>query len=328
MKYHLRHPDVHCLGRLVGRGLPLQIENCKSKIENRKGFTLPEMLVSISIVTIIAAITLPLFYALHDGYNSSGADSIISAALSSAKAMAAKEQKYVGIRFQCVPNPDDTGTPGDQYLVFIIQDPSLGSANGFRAAKGVTPIKLPPNQGVMDLKVKTSYTTSPKDKDIAADADISTTEQLWDTTTFTIVFSPSGRLVAHDDVQVMNKDGKAVTDDSSTDIVFNTCVNVNGAIAGKTSAVPATTYVGLLYEDNTTVLDPPATPGIKPFRPEESRKSLLIYDKRELARAFKSGKAYSGCLSSLSSGEASQLVFINPYTGTIIENQNFRNTLK
>jgi prepilin-type N-terminal cleavage/methylation domain-containing protein len=297
------------------------------------GFTLPEMLVSLSIIAIVAAVTLPTFYALRDGYTSSGAETIISAALSTARAMAAKEQKYVGVRFQCVPDSEDPTKPGDQYIVFIINDQGL-SANGFRAARGVAPIKLPINQGVMDTWVKTTYSPSAgnpqNDKQIAADADIAFTDQLWDTTTFSIVFAPSGRLVSHD-VRIWNADGATgATPDYSTDPIFNTYTNVVGAING-TSPVgtPGTaTYVsmkGMFYEDTTAIT--PASPLLKPFPEEPSRKSLVVYDKRILKKTPAS-TLWTGYLKGLASGDNAQVLFINPYTGTIIENQAQKNALK
>jgi prepilin-type N-terminal cleavage/methylation domain-containing protein len=286
----------------------------------RRAFTLTEMLVAISVVAIITAVTIPAIYAVREGWNSSGADTLISAALSSAKAIAAKEQKYAGVRFQCVPDPERPGEPGDQYIIFIIQDPSL-SAYGFRAANGVAPMKLPVNQGVMDLMVKVDYTVpTPVDKPggIGGDIDIATPDQLRDTTTFSIVFSPSGRLVTHE-VKVWNKDGEAAGISKSPDMVFNTKVNVDLALKSNPVLPPFTTGRGMFYQDDDDSVN--GWPGLCR---EPSRMSLVIYDKRELKKQ-QAATRWSGYLEKLA---ASQQLYINPYTGTIIENQNRRNATK
>jgi hypothetical protein len=282
------------------------------------------MLVSITIVTIIAAITLPTFYALRDGYTSSGADTIVSAALSSAKAMAAREQKYAGIRFQCVPDPENPSLPGDQYLIFIIEDSSL-SPYGFRAAKGVAPIKLPVNQAVTDMFVKVNYSAAnPVDLKIGdspnGNDDITTTEQLWDATTFSIVFSPSGRLVAHD-VCVWNMEGK--TNDTGVDMVFNTFDNVSGAIKCTPPMPLNQTWKGIFYQDKEKIMPD----GWQPFPQEPSRKNLVVYDRRAMKKTPANAR-WSGYLKDLATGDNSQTLYINPYTGTIIENQSRKNATR
>ena len=84
----------------------------------------------------------------------SGTESLVSAALASARAMAAKEQHYAGIRFQ----QDSTG---NQYMIFILHDfEKTGLSPGFRAIEGIKPIKLPENSRVMDLRVRTNRRTN------------------------------------------------------------------------------------------------------------------------------------------------------------------------
>jgi len=290
----------------------------------RTGFTLPEMLVTIVIVTIVAAIAIPTLYSIREGFTSSGADTLISAALASAKAIAAKEQKYAGIHFQCVPDPEDPTKPGDQYMIFIIQDPSLQNigVNGFRAAKGIEPVKLPINQAVTDLIVKDDYTDDPTiDKNVTDNASINDAAELWDATTFSIVFSPSGRLVTHT-VKVWNKDGAPYNDNTSTDIIFNTKTNVEGAIAG---TVPGPgdpeTYEGMFYEDVDT---PAATRPVPGIGQESSRKSFVIFDRRAFEKVPASNR-WSDFFKEIKKHEE---LYINPYTGTIIENENRRNAMK
>ena len=80
----------------------------------------------------------------------SGGDtkSIINAALSTARAVAAKEQCYTGIRFALDFNDN-------QYMIFIIHDPEkTGLSSGFRALEGQKPIKLPDDSRVIDKMIR------------------------------------------------------------------------------------------------------------------------------------------------------------------------------
>ncbi len=75
--------------------------------------------------------------------------------MASARAIASKEQCYAGIRFQKRYDPTNPITQASQYIIFIIKenDKNLSGnlVNGFRAVKGIQPIKLPDSIGVMDL---------------------------------------------------------------------------------------------------------------------------------------------------------------------------------
>ena len=118
--------------------------------------------------------------------------------MSSARAIAAKERRYAGVRFQEDYN-------GDQYMIFIIYDASISNGwqgnLGFRAVEGSPPVKLP--AGIKLCK-----------NEIAPGMD----------TTISVVFSPSGKLVIHN-LWVRNRDN--VSDDSSLDDIFNTPGNVD-----------------------------------------------------------------------------------------------------
>jgi len=67
-------------------------------------------------------------------------------------------------------------------MILIVHDfPSTGLTNGFRAVKGRKPIKLPDNVGVIEF--------------INGVAEINIVGGVEEKTTFSIVFSPSGKLV-------------------------------------------------------------------------------------------------------------------------------------
>lgn len=158
----------------------------------QSGLTLTEMTVVIASMVLLAFIGLPAVRAFIRSFENEGSTkSMISSALASARAMAAKNQKYAGIRFQQAYRPEGSLT-ADQYMIFIIHDPAATRlANGFRAVEGTKPIKLPDNIGIR------KGTEGP--------------------TTLSIVFSPSGKLVIHE-VRVMNKD--------SEDDIFNTLAKI------------------------------------------------------------------------------------------------------
>jgi len=183
----------------------------------QSGLTLPEMTVVIAVMALLAALGLPAIRALLNSFQTqSGAHSMISAALAGARAIAAKEQHYAGIRFQ-------QDSDGHQYMVFIVHDfEKTGLSPGFRAIEGVKPIKLPESILVMDLRVRTKHSPNvtdaadPLDEPLAMGHIDDTNpanlradgENIYvtDTSTFSIVFSPAGKLVVRT-VRVRNRDG-------------------------------------------------------------------------------------------------------------------------
>jgi len=183
--------------------------------------TLTEMTVVIAAVALLVVFGLPAVRAFMNSFESqAGARAMIGAALASARAIAAREPHPVGIRFQRAYHPSGP-LEAAQYMIFIINDPDpepdgTDLANGFRAIEGIEPIKLPDSIGVMDLKVRTNHGTSWRDAQDVNDTelrgrDLDTSDDdrkrtIRDTTSFSIVFSPSGRLVVHK-VHVRNRHG-------------------------------------------------------------------------------------------------------------------------
>jgi len=212
---------------------------------------------------------------------------MISAALASARAIAASRQHYAGIRFQNRYQEDNKGC---QYMIFIVQDPEI-LAWGFRAVEGLEPIKLPNSVGVMDLRHRTNYSNpkDPTDTPINYDYEIDEPKEVTDTTAFSIIFSPSGKLVIHD-VRVRNRDGK--TTDTSNDDIFNTESNVTDTL----------NPIGMFIQDDYADLG---------LGQEPSRKSFIVYDKTRFDEVDKN-RRYSDYLSGL------EVIYINPYTGTMI----------
>jgi Tfp pilus assembly protein PilE len=257
------------------------------RAESRQsGVTLAELTVVMAAVVVLAALSLPAVRAVMRSFESgSSTRAMISAALASARAIAAKEQSYVGIRFQKAYNPDNPDPlKAPQYMIFIIHDKEATDlAYGFRAIEGLKPMKLPDSVGVMDW-------TMIQEAQEVSDPDVwepSVDEEVTDLTAFSIVFSPAGKLVTQD---------VRVAAASATDDVFNTLSRITDPDN------PA----GIFVEDNaewpTLVQEP-------------SGKSFIIYDRREFAQAYKRGRGYSDYLIRLAP------IYINPYMGTLISTE-------
>ncbi len=250
----------------------------------QSGLTLMEMTVVIAAMAVLTVFSMPAIRNFTDSLTSAGSvRNLISASLASARAIAAREQKYAGVRFQ-------QGLNDNQYIIFIVRSKEgLGPTNGFcRAMERMKPIKLPANIGVMDLKLGSAGDTY-----ISSDTDISQGWQKTDTTTFSVVFSPSGKMVIHQ-VQVINKDGYWIgPSDNSADDIFNKETIV---LAGS----------AMFYQDHYPALG---------LGQEQSRNSFIIYDKEKFRQADGQGVAYSGYLEQL---KQLKTLYINPYTGTII----------
>ena len=264
------------------------------------GLTLPEMTVVIAIMALLAAIGLPAISALLNSFqNQSGAHNMISAALAGARAIAAKEQHYAGIRFQ----QDSTG---NQYMIFIIHDiEKTDLSPGFRAMEGVKPVKLPETTIAMDLRVRTNRT----DASDTLNGPLAATHlddtnpinigpngknvSVTDTSTFSIIFSPAGKLVVRD-VRVRNKDGvyrpnNSAAATTSMDDLLNSTQNIINF------------KVGMFVQDDYPELGLGAEP---------SRNSFVICDKAKFVELNAQGRF--NYLNSL------ERININAYTGRII----------
>jgi prepilin-type N-terminal cleavage/methylation domain-containing protein len=250
------------------------------KLRTKHGLTLTEMIVVVSIIAVFTVLGLPAIRAFIRSVESEGgAKAMISASLASARAIAARQQHYAGVRFQNKYQQDGKGC---QYMIFIVHDfDKTGLANGFRAVEGIAPIKLPDSVGVMDLKLG----SIDPDQIVDGDSKINDDWEVADTTTFSIIFSPSGKLVIHD-VRVSNRDGSAT---SKKDDIFNVKSNVENGI-------------GMFVQDNN---------GVAGLQEEASRNSFIIYDKNIFEKVDKN-RRYDDYLRDL------EVVYINPYTGTMI----------
>ncbi len=272
------------------------------KVKARQcGLTLMEMTVVIAVMALLAVFGLPAIRALINSFESEGgAKCMISAALASGRAIAAKEHHYAGIRFQKAYDPNDPDPlNAPQYMIFIVHDfGATGLAPGFRAVEGINPIRLPGSVGVMDLMVRTNHGMTPQaaedsdDQSIDTDSLIDGSEELRDTTAFSIIFSPSGKLVIQN-VRVRNRDGdyRPINPGDSMDDIFNSPVNIG------------IHNTGMFVQDDYAHLG---------LGEEPSRRSFIIYDKSEFNKVDEN-RRWSDYLRYL------ELIYINPYTGTMIK---------
>jgi hypothetical protein len=188
-------------------------------------------------------------------------------------------------------------------MVFITLEDTKkmgGLTKGFRAVDGIEPIKLPDTVGVIDVT------------HVASDADIDDVVELNDATAFSIVFSPSGKLVVHD-VRVRNQQGvsrpnnDAGAANTSMDEVFNSVYNI------------ATYGRGMFIQDDYSIRNPSPVHQDPDYGlgEEPSRTSFVLYDRLRFRQAFKkaTGTVWSEYLSDAA---RKGLVHVSPYTGTLI----------
>jgi prepilin-type N-terminal cleavage/methylation domain-containing protein len=262
----------------------------------RLAFSLVELLVVLGIIAALAAIAIPSIKAMQKSFDSTGAESMISTALSAARTIAISKGKYAGVRFQKIYNGNNV-FDADQYMIFIVFDNDDKVTNwkcGFVAVEGYKPIKLPSNTEVIDKMIipgrsETSCNQdSYGDRELGSPAELSSVAYFTDTSTFSVIFSPAGKLATQDvrcrgRLDFINKD----------DQVFNTKDNIE------------TKGYGMFLEDTGNY-----TFGIGA---ENSRKVFYILDKAKFNKMSNSQRwDYVDGLKPCT---------LNPYTGEIVHSR-------
>jgi prepilin-type N-terminal cleavage/methylation domain-containing protein len=298
----------------------------KRSQKRRSAFSLIELLVVMTIVAALVAIAIPAINAMQKSFNSTGTEGMISTALATARTLAIKNGHYTGVRFQkawfkpssdpAVP-PYDNLSKADQYMIFITYEADKsGLTCGFIAVDGYKPIKLPENIGVIDKMVRVNHGLTPRrcdqvaegaliagnlDDSVAANLDPVTEPYLErdninirDISTFSIIFSPAGKLVSQE-VRCRNNDGDnrpALNAASgSDDKVFNSYYDI------------ATGNGQFLQDDYDDF-------GVGV---EMSRREFVLYDREKFEKMTTSTQRMN-YLNGLNP------MYINPYTGEIIKN--------
>ncbi len=285
---------------------------------NKSGVTLIEMIAVVAAVALLTMLSLPAIRSLKRSLiNEGAARALINSTLASARAMAAEKRCYVGVRFQTAykfnGNAADLNNQNalfghdvlnaEQYMIFIMQGNDRNKVGNdkdtFIAVEGIKPIKLPENFGVIDMKLG-----SRNNDTIQSNNDIFPSEYLQDTTTFSIIFSSSGKLVIFE-VKCLRKDQNA--DPEHQDTIFNleenvTPIQVNGE------------YI----KNRAMFMQDYFTYGNIGLGDEFSRRRFLIYERDKFKPAYEKGTAYTDYLEDL--WKAKQ-IYVNPYTGQLINNQ-------
>jgi prepilin-type N-terminal cleavage/methylation domain-containing protein len=256
-------------------------------------FSLVELLVVLGIIAALAAIAIPSIKAMQKSFDSTGAESMISTALSTARTIAISKQRYAGVRFQKIYDGNDSVFTADQYMIFIIYDNDNKATNwdcGYVAVEGYKPMKLPSNIQVIDKMFRSnrgeqrcnfSYT----ENGLASASELNNITNFWDTSTFTVIFSPTGK-IAINDIKCRGRislNGK--------DQVFNTKINIEAANS-----------YGMFLEDYQ---NEDLGMGL-----EKSRKTFYILDKDKFNKMTASQRW--DYLQSL------KPCTLNPYTGQIV----------
>jgi type II secretory pathway pseudopilin PulG len=276
------------------------------------GLTLVEMTLVIATIAIMAGLAVPAMRTLVRSFQSEGGViSMINASLNSARTMAVSRQRYVGVRFQKLCTSTDPADPlkglmdAPQYMIFIVHEETTNSFNledGFRAMEGQEPIKLPGSMGIMELNW------------ITQDTEIDEPFELSDATTFSIVFSPAGKLVAHD-VRVRNRDGVYRPDNTagglkvSMDDVFNSVENICRPVRQ-----------GMFLQDDYSPRKngSAATDSLNYGLGEElTCTSFVLYETPQLRVVYDRKTAWTDYLSRLSTGA----FYVSPYTGNLISSK-------
>ena len=272
----------------------------------RKAFTLFELMVSVAIIAALVAILVPSVRAMRKSYESTGAEGMVNSALASARAIAIREHKYAGIRFQLEYAPTKKVFDRSQYMVFVVYEEPRKMGNlgdgGFRAVDGLKPMKLPSETMVMDLNLRTGDESSTNYKAVSSDSDFVATDldkNIVDMASFSIIVSPAGRVVTYQ-VRVRNRDGFNDPLNSGTKISWDNIFNSPNNIEQY--------HVGLLAQDDYKDLGLGA---------EKSKSQFWQVSKGQLKSLcdVNPPRAWTDYL------EALKPVFVNAYTGEIIKNQ-------
>ena len=239
------------------------------------GFTLVEMLVVMALMAAVLALVLPAYSLIIEGAKQSQMDNAIKAALGAARTHAIKTQKYAGVRFQF---DRDGWRKGRQYAVLIEKGTDLSNTYQFVAVPNIRPLTMPKGMGVI----------------VESGVNFDTDDEILDGTTFSILFSPRGKLSVLT-VQMYRRD--------DNDTIFG------NQAAVQSNPEPGEPPAPLLYYDNNSW---DQTDSVSWAEYEPSMLGLYVFDVATIG-GMKPGERYDRYVSKLAP------VLINRYTGSIIE---------
>lgn len=144
------------------------------------------MLVTISLIVLITATTLPSVIGIFNAGADSQAYNIIAAQLRAARAHAIERGSYAGVHVQLGDPSANPKVAGACYSAVVAYDPNLPFP-AFVLAKGFAPRRMP--GGIAFGELSSDFVDPNGDYQHLDDADLD------DFTAFTVVFSPSGSVV-------------------------------------------------------------------------------------------------------------------------------------
>jgi len=274
------------------------------KRKNR-GFSLVEMLVVVSIIVLMLSLAMPNAAVLIRSQKLNSAENMIRSALAQARAHAAVNQRYAGVRFEF----DRTGwQKGRQYLVLI--ENYLLATNEFVAVANVKPLIMPDGLGAVSGEVNSTngntYLENPTY--LINDGNINP-YCMNGATTFSIVFSPSGQVVMKNVlVRPRNVDDKIINHQERVDIQDNSVYREFKALL----------YCDGFVKGSTWETIPPFQHDIY-YMPwcvaEYSTSGLYIYETDKMLAVTDPTLRWTQYVSKLTP------MLINSYTGQIIEEE-------
>lgn len=175
---------------------------------SRRAFSLIELVVVMIIIVLLAGVIFPGMAAIMGTDDIEQAYYILGSQLSAARSQAILTGTYVGVHCQLAntANPFNTELDNTCFTALVWDDPNTPQRR-FDLAPGFRPRKIPSR--VAFGKLTSDYVSGTTYQNLSA------TNIQGDFTTFTIVFSPEGRLVR-------NIDGENVIFDSAADVFHAT----------------------------------------------------------------------------------------------------------
>ncbi len=163
----------------------------------RRGYTIIELLVVITIIVVLAGVALPNIVAMFSAGAQSAAYNMLAAQITAARACAIQNGTFAALHIQMSITNDPKINPGC-YVAVMLYDRTNGN---FGLAEGYTPRRMPGTMAIGEIRVDPNtaggtpgYFVIPGSTMPAAYQNL-TNVDLDDFREMTIVFSPTGSIV-------------------------------------------------------------------------------------------------------------------------------------
>ena len=153
-----------------------------------RGFTLVELLVTITVISLLVGISLPSMMALFDAGADKQACNIMAAQLMNARAEAIRNMTYAGVHVQLADHnaPGNSALENVCFTAVVWDDPDTPEDNMLTLMPGCSPQRMP--RHIALGRIDSAYVTPGGDyKGLGGDG-------LKGFTTFTVLFSSNGKV--------------------------------------------------------------------------------------------------------------------------------------